>query len=204
MSTRFAQRLDVVQPSATLAVSARAAALRAQGKTIYPFGVGEPDFDTPAHIRDAGKKALDDGHTRYTAVVGTMELRKAIAKRSSETRGVPCAPEQVVVTVGAKHALFNLALALYEPGDEVICPAPYWVSYPEQVRLVGATAVMPQTREDEGWLLSPEALEKALSPRTKAVILCTPSNPTGSAYPEAKMRALLEVLSKHDCYLIVD
>jgi aspartate aminotransferase len=204
MSHRLAQRLDVVQPSATLAVSARAAALRAQGRTIYPFGVGEPDFDTPAHIRDAAKLALDEGHTRYTAVTGTAPLKKAIAARSTEVRGVPCTPEQIVVSVGAKHSLFNLALALYEPGDEVICPAPYWVSYPEQVRLVGATAVTPETREDEGWLLSPDTLSKSLTPKTKAVILCTPSNPTGSAYPEAQMRALLEVLAPHDCWLIVD
>ena len=204
MSHRLAQRLDVVQPSATLAVSARAAALRAQGRTIYPFGVGEPDFDTPAHIRDAAKLALDEGHTRYTAVTGTAALKKAIAARSAAVRSVPCAPEQVVVSVGAKHALFNLALSLYEAGDEVICPAPYWVSYPEQVRLVGATAITPETREDEGWLLSPDALSKALTPKTKAVILCTPSNPTGSAYSEAKMRALLEVLAPHDCWLIVD
>ena len=204
MPTRFAQRLDVIQPSATLAVSARAAALRAQGRTIYPFGVGEPDFDTPAHIRDAAKASLDAGQTRYTAVSGTAELRKAIAAESARRRSVPCLPEQVVVSVGAKHALFNLAVALYEPGDEVIVPAPYWVSYPEQVRLVGATAVIPETREDEGWLLSPAALERALSPRTKAIILCSPSNPTGSGYAEAKLRALLAVLDKHDCWLIVD
>ena len=204
MPTRLARRLEVIQPSATLAVSARAAALRAAGKTIYPFGVGEPDFDTPVHIRDAAKAALDAGQTRYTAVVGTLELRKAIAARSTAMRGVPCAPEEVVVTVGAKHALFNLALALYEPGDEVICPAPYWVSYPEQVRIVGATPVCPETREEDGWILSPDALEKAVGPKTKAVILNTPSNPTGGAYARGQMRALLEVLQKHDCWLIVD
>ncbi len=204
MTHRFSQRLDVVQPSATLAVSARAAALRAQGRTIYPFGVGEPDFDTPIHIRDAAKKALDAGATRYTAVTGTPELKKAIAASSAARRGAPCAPEQVVVGVGAKHSLFNLALALYEPGDEVICPAPYWVSYPEQVRLVGATAVCPETREEDGWLLTPETLQASLSPQTKAVILCTPSNPTGSAYGEKSLRALLEVLEAHDCWLVVD
>lgn len=204
MPTGLAQRLDVVQPSATLAVSARAAALRAKGRTIYPFGVGEPDFDTPAHVRDAAKAALDRGETRYTAVAGTLELRRAIAARSSEIRGVPCAPEQVVVAIGAKHALFDLALALYDPGDEVVIPAPYWVSYPEQVRIVGARPVCPATREDDGWLLSADTLERALSPKTKAVILCTPSNPTGGAYRADQMRPLLEVLAKHDCWLVVD
>jgi aspartate aminotransferase len=204
MSTRLASRLEVVQPSATLAVSARAAALRAQGRTIYPYGVGEPDFETPIHIRDAAKASLDKGATRYTAVAGTPDLRKAVAAHSERTRGVPCKPEQVVVAVGAKHALFDLALALYEPGDEVIIPAPYWVSYPEQVRIVGATPVIVETKEEEGWLLSPEALENAITPKTKAVILCTPSNPTGSAYPEAALRGLLAVLEKHDCWLIAD
>jgi aspartate aminotransferase len=204
MPTRFAQRLDVVQPSATLAVSARAAALRAQGRTVYPFGVGEPDFDTPVHVRDAAKLALDKGATRYTAVSGTPELRKAIAEESTRRRGVPCTPDQVVVGVGAKHVLFNLALALYEPGDEVIIPAPYWVSYPEQVRLAGAEPVIVDTKEEDGFRMSPAQLEKALGPKTKAVILCTPSNPTGSAYGEKELRALVEVMAKHDAWLIVD
>ncbi|MBI2391126.1 MAG: pyridoxal phosphate-dependent aminotransferase [Deltaproteobacteria bacterium] len=204
MSTRLAKRLDVVQPSATLAVSARAAALKAQGRTIYPFGVGEPDFDTPVHIRDAAKAALDKGATRYTAVSGTPELKKAVAEHSARTRGVPCEPSQVVVGVGAKHVLFNLALALYEPGDEVIIPAPYWVSYPEQVRLCGAEAVILETSEADGFRVRPDALEKALNAKTKAVILCTPSNPTGSAYPESELRAICEVMAKHDAWLIVD
>jgi len=204
MSTQLAKRLSVIQPSATLAVSARAAALRAAGRVVYPFGVGEPDFDTPEHIREAAKRAIDGGAHRYTNVTGTPELRKAIAAQSTRLRSVPCAPEQVVASVGAKHALFNLALALYEAGDEVIIPAPYWVSYPEQVRIVGADPVIVETREEEGFLLSAAALSKALTPRTKAVILCTPSNPTGSAYNEAALRSLLEVLNDHDCWLIVD
>jgi aspartate aminotransferase len=204
MPTRLAKRLDVVQPSATLAVSAKAAALKAQGKTIYAFGVGEPDFDTPAHVRDAAKYALDKGQTRYTAVSGTPELRKAIAEDSQKRRSVPCKPEQVVVGVGAKHVLFNLALALYEPGDEVIIPAPYWVSYPEQVRLAGAEPVIVETTEESGFRMTAAQLEKAITPKTKAVILCTPSNPTGSAYAENDLRALVEVMAKHDAWLIVD
>ena len=204
MPTSLAKRLEVIQPSATLAVSARAAALRAAGRVIFPFGVGEPDFDTPEHIREAAKRAIDGGAHRYTHVTGTPELRKAIAAHSAARRGVPCGPEQVVASVGAKHALFNLALALYGPGDEVIIPAPYWVSYPEQVRIVGAEPVIVDTLEEQGWLLGAAALERALTPRTKAVILCTPSNPTGSAYSEPGLRDLLTVLERHDCWLILD
>lgn len=204
MPTTLAKRLDVVQPSATLAVSARAAKLKAEGKTVYGFGVGEPDFPTPEHICQAAKDAIDAGHHRYTAVTGTAELKKAIAADSVKRRGVPCDPAQIVVGVGAKHVLFNLGLALYEEGDEVVIPAPYWVSYPEQVRLCGAEPVIVETREQDGFRLSANALKNALSPRTKAVILCTPSNPTGSAYPEAEMRAICEVMAQTDAWLIVD
>ncbi|HEY0469245.1 MAG TPA: pyridoxal phosphate-dependent aminotransferase [Polyangiaceae bacterium] len=204
MPTTLATRLEVIQPSATLAVSARAAALRAAGRTIFPFGVGEPDFDTPEHIREAAKAAVDGGAHRYTAVTGTPELRKAIAAQSAARRGVACTVEQVVASVGAKHALFNLALALYGAGDEVIIPAPYWVSYPEQVRIVGAEPVIVETKEEQGWSLSASALEAALTPRTKAIILCTPSNPTGSAYSEQALRELLAVIERHDCFLILD
>src|SRR5204863_6637534 len=132
---------------------------------------------TPEHIREAGKRALDEGHTRYTAVTGTMELRRAIAARSTARRSVPCVAEQVVVSVGAKHALFNLALALYEPGDEVIIPAPYWVSYPEQVRLVGATPVIVVTPEATGSLMRAALLQQTRGAETNAVIRCTPWNP---------------------------
>lgn len=204
MSTRLASRLDVVQPSATLAVAARAAALKAAGRTIFGFGVGEPDFDTPLHIREAGKLAIDKGATRYTAVSGTPELRKAVAEDSQKRRGVPCTPDRVTVSVGAKHALFNLALALYEPGDEVIIPAPYWVSYPEQVRLVGAEPKIVETTEADGFLLTAAALEAAITPKTKAVILCTPSNPTGGAYARDALAAICAVLEEHDVWLIVD
>ena len=204
MPLTLAKRLDVVQPSATLAVSARAAKLRAEGKTVYGFGVGEPDFNTPQHICDAAKVAIDKGAHRYTAVTGTPELKKAIADDSVKRRGVPCDPSQIVVGVGAKHVLFNLALALYEPGDEVVIPAPYWVSYPEQVRLCGADPVIIETREEDSFRITANMLQNALSPRTKAVILCTPSNPTGSAYPESEMRAICEVMAQTDAWLIVD
>lgn len=204
MSNRLASRLDVVVPSATLAINARAQTLRAQGVDVISFGAGEPDFDTPPNIAAAGVAAIEAGRTRYTPVAGIAELRAAVAAQSTAVRGVTAKPEHVVVTVGAKGALFNLAMCLFEPGDEVVIPAPYWVSYPEQVRLVGAEPVFVETTLEMGWKLSPEALAAALSPRTKAVVLCTPSNPTGAAYTPAELEALAAVLRGHDCWVVLD
>lgn len=204
MPRDLAQRLSAVAPSATLAMAARAARLRAEGHKVFSFSLGEPDFDTPAHIVAAAKAALDAGATHYTPVTGTLELKNAICAAMEAHRGYRPSPAQVAVSCGAKHALFNLALALYEPGVEVVIPAPYWVSYPEQVRLAGATPVIVETREQDGFRLTPAALERALTPRTKAFILCTPSNPTGAAYSEQHLLPLLDVLRKHDCYIIVD
>jgi aspartate aminotransferase len=199
-----AHRLNVVAPSVTLAMNERAMSLRARGVDVFAFGVGEPDFEPPLAVREAAKRAIDQGASKYTAVTGIPALKQAICDATERMRGWRPKPEEVCVSVGAKHALFNLALALYEPGDEVVIPKPYWVTYPEQVRMVGATPVLVDTREDEGWRLSPERLASALGPRTKAVILCTPSNPTGAAYTEAQMRAIVDVLRKHDCWLIID
>jgi aspartate aminotransferase len=200
----LATRLDVVQPSVTLAMNARAAELRAKGADVFAFGVGEPDFEPPALVLDAARKALDTSVSKYTPVTGIPALKQAICARTTKVRGWTPKPSQVTVAIGAKHALFNLALALYEKGDEVIIPAPYWVSYPEQVKLVGAEPVVVQTDEASGFKMSPEAFAKAFTPRTKAVILCTPSNPTGSAYTESELRALLDVWKKSDSWLIVD
>jgi aspartate aminotransferase len=186
-------------------MAARAARLREQGHRVFAFGVGEPDFSTPAFIREAARKAIEGGGcSHYTAVTGTAALKKAICAATERDRGWSPKPEQVVVSCGAKHALFNLALALYEPGDEVIIPAPYWVSYPEQVRLVGATPVIVPTREEDNWLLSVDVLGRALTARTKAIILCTPSNPTGAAYPRERLLALAKLLSKSSALVIVD
>ncbi len=204
MPCSFADRLSAVAPSATLAMAAHAARLRGEGHKVFPFSLGEPDFDTPVHIRTAAKAALDAGATHYTPVLGTAELKSAICSATERDRGWRPSPNQIAVTCGAKHALFNIAVALFQPGDEVVIPAPCWVSYPEQVRLFGATAILPETSVDDGFLLRPAALEAALSPRTKAVVLCTPSNPTGSAYPAADLAALVEVLRKHDCWIVVD
>jgi aspartate aminotransferase len=201
----LASRLSDIQPSATLAISQRAAELRAQGIDILSFGVGEPDFATPEAIREAAKAAIDTKASHYTAVGGIAPLREAIARDSAQRRGgMEHSAKEVLVSVGAKHSLFNLAMALYNPGDEVIVPAPYWVSYPEQVSIMGAKPVIVETREEDGFCLTPEALERAITPRTKALVLCTPSNPTGSAYPADRLQALATVLRKHTCWVIVD
>lgn len=200
-----AKRLEAVQPSITLAMNQRAQELRAQGHDVFAFGVGEPDFDPPSYVLDAARAAIAKDVSKYTAVTGTPALKQAICKATAERRDWAPKPAQVTVTVGAKHALFNVALALYEPGDEVVVPAPYWVSYPEQVKLCGATPVVVETEASAGFKMTPQALERALSPKTKAVILCTPSNPTGSAYTEAELAALLEVWEKKsDSWLVVD
>lgn len=207
MSERIpvAQRLSAVKPSATVAVAQRARELKEQGIDVLSFSVGEPDFGTPAHIGEAAKKAIDSGATRYTAVGGTVELRKAICEASAKRRaGVTYGPSEVLVSVGAKHTLFNLALALYDEGDEILIPAPYWVSYPEQVLLAGAKPVIVETSEENGFSMTPEALRAAITPKTKALILCSPSNPTGAAYSGAQLRALADVAAEHNFWIIVD
>jgi aspartate aminotransferase len=205
VSNALAQRLNVVKPSITLEVNGKANALRSKGVDVYNFGVGEPDFEPPRFVLDEAKQAIDAGKTsKYTAVTGIAPLKQAICDATERDRGWRPTPDQITVTVGAKHALFNLALALYEAGDEVIVPAPCWVSYPEQVRMFGAEPVLVQTKEENGWRLSPADLKNALTPKTKAIILCSPSNPTGAAYGESEMRGLIEVLRAHDCWIIAD
>jgi len=204
MSLEPAERLLSVAPSATLAMAAEAAKLQASGIKVFPFSVGEPDFPTPAHVVEAANAALAGGATRYTPVGGTADLKAAIATATQRDRGWSPTPDRITVSCGAKHVLFNLACALYQPGDEVIIPAPYWVSYPEQVRLFGATPVIAKTSEQDGFLLSPEELERVVTPRTKALILCTPSNPTGAAYDRAALERIAAVAKQGNYYLIVD
>lgn len=201
----MATRLQIIKPSGTVAVAQRARELRAQGIDVLSFSVGEPDFATPPHICAAAQASMERGETKYTSVGGIAELRAAIAADCARRRGgFVYAPDQIVVSVGAKHALFNLSLALYEEGDEVIIPAPYWVSYPEQVRLAGATPVIVQTTAEENFCLSAAKLRAALTPRTKALVLCTPSNPTGAAYSPAALTALAEVAAQQRFWIIVD
>ncbi|KPK15121.1 MAG: aspartate aminotransferase [Myxococcales bacterium SG8_38] len=200
-----AQRLSAVKPSATVAVAQRARELKQQGIDVLSFSVGEPDFDTPKHICEAAKQAIDKGASRYTAVRGVPELLEAICEASAKRReGVSYDPSQVVVSVGAKHTLFNLALALYDEGDDILIPAPYWVSYPEQVRLFGANPVIVETSEADGFRMTPDALREAITSKTKALILCSPSNPTGAAYTGDQLAALADVAVEHDFWVIVD
>jgi aspartate aminotransferase len=205
MTGRIAHRLSEVKPSATVAIAQRARELRAQGIDVLSFSVGEPDFDPPAHILEAAKKSIDKGASKYTAVRGVVELREAICADSRKFRGgVEHTPDEVMVSVGAKHSLFNLALSLFGPGDEVLVPAPYWVSYPEQIVLAGAKPVVIETGAVDGYRLTPEKLRAALTPKTRALILCSPSNPTGAAYSGEQLAGLVEVLRDHSAYIVTD
>jgi aspartate aminotransferase len=203
----LARRLSEFAPSATGEVFRRVAELRAQGVALVSLAVGEPDFQPPLHVRQAAQRALDTGPFGYTTVAGLASLRSAICEESRSRRGAGSeyGPDQVVVSAGAKHALFNVAHALYDPGDEVIIPAPSWVSYSEQARLAGARPVLVQTVPEHDFLLQPEALEAAITERSKALVLCSPNNPTGSAYGERELRALADVIAKHPrLWVIVD
>jgi len=194
--------MDRIIPSATMRMTQTAADLKARGIDVISFTAGEPDFPTPRYIIDAACSALRDGATRYTAISGTMELRRAVAAQSESVRRVPCQPEEVIICAGAKHVLYNLFMAILDEGDEVIVPLPAWVSYPDQVRLAGGVPVGIPTTEADGWLLSPEALEKAITPRTKALVLNSPCNPTGAVYDEDALRALVN-LAVHRNLLVV-
>ena len=180
--------------SATMAISARAKAMKRAGEDVIALAAGEPDFDTPAHIVAAAKQALDEGFTRYTPASGIPELRAAWAEQVGRKRGVAYRPEQLIVTAGGKQAIFNIVYALVNPGDEVVIPAPYWVSYPEQVRAIGAVPVILETQADEGFKVTPQALRQAITDRTRLFILNTPSNPTGLVYTRDELAALAEVL----------
>jgi len=186
-----------VKPSATGAVLALAATLRAEGRDLISLGAGEPDFDTPAHVREAAVAAINNGQTRYTPIDGTAELKAAIQAKFSRENKLDYEPSQIVVTSGAKQALFNLCMALLNPGDEVIVPAPYWVSYPDMVRLAGAEPVIIETGIRQDFKITPEQLAAAITGQTRLLILNTPSNPTGACYNEAEMAALGAVIERH-------
>jgi len=201
---KISSRLLEIKPSVTLAVTQKAGELRARGIDVISLSAGEPDFDTPPHIVAAAKQALDEGKTRYTPVAGIPELRRAVAEQSAGARGVACDPSQVVVTVGAKHALFNFFQAVLDPGDVVVVPAPYWVSYPDQVLLAGGQPVFVQTRPEDGFALRPEDLEKVLGPKTKAVVINTPSNPTGGVYTREQTEAITRFALDRGLWILSD
>ncbi|MCA3247567.1 MAG: aspartate transaminase [Azospirillum sp.] len=192
-----AERLQRVKPSPTIAVTMKAAELKAAGKDVIGLGAGEPDFDTPANIKAAAKAAIDKGETKYTAVDGTPALKKAIAAKFKRENGLDYAPNQISVGTGGKQVLYNALMATLNPGDEVIVPAPYWVSYPDMVILAEGTPVEVACSENQGFKLTAEALAAAITPKTKWLILNSPSNPTGAAYTKADLRALADVLLKN-------
>ena len=196
--------IQALESSATLAMAGKAKELKAAGKTVYDFSVGEPDFITPEHIRKAATDAMNAGHTHYTAVAGIPELRAAIARRYRERHGLDYSPQQVVVSNGAKHSLHNLFTVLCDPGDEVIIPAPYWVSYAELVKLSGARPVIVATRETDDFKLTPAALRGAITPRTKLLLICSPSNPTGSLYSPGELAALADIVLEKNLVVVAD
>lgn len=195
--------IDTVKPSATLSITTRAKELVAQGVNVVSLGAGEPDFDTPDHIKDACIKALKAGRTKYAPTVGTPDLRKAIAAKLLRDNGLTYAVEQIIVSCGGKDALYNLFNCLLEPGDEVLIPSPYWVSYPEFVTLARGTSVFMPTTDETGFRITPAQLEKAITPRTRVLVLNTPSNPTGMGYDEAAQKELAVVLRTHPRVVVV-
>ncbi|QJA06002.1 pyridoxal phosphate-dependent aminotransferase [Thermosulfurimonas marina] len=201
---KLSERIRRLKPSATLAVDARAKELRAQGVDVINLSAGEPDFDTPAHIREAAKRALDEGFTRYLPAAGLPELREAVCFRLKEDYGFEYRPAEVLITCGAKQALYNLAQALLDPGDEVLILAPYWVSYPPIVELAGGVPVIVPSSAEENFEPTPEELEARLSERTRGLILNSPSNPTGTIYSRDFLAAVAEMARRHGLWIISD
>ncbi len=200
----LADRLKTLAPSSTLAVQAKAKELRARGIDVISFGAGEPDFDTPERIKDAAVQAMRRGHTKYTEVGGVPELRAAVCAKLKRDNGLDYEPVDVLVSVGAKHTLFNLMMALLDPGDEVLVPSPYWVSYPEQARLLGAVPVEVPTAEATGFDLDPAALAAAVTPRTKLVVLNSPNNPTGAVFSPAALQAVARLAVERALWIVSD
>ncbi len=193
-----------MKPSATVAVNAKALELRRQGVDLVALTAGEPDFDTPEHVKEAARRALAQGKTKYAPPAGIPELREALAEKFRKENGLQVTPEETIVTVGGKQALYNLFQAILDPGDEVIVLAPYWVSYPEMVRLAGGVPVEVETLPQEGFVPDPERVKGAITGRTKALVVNSPNNPTGAVYPEEVLRALAQLAVEHDFYLVSD
>jgi aspartate aminotransferase len=200
----LAKRITGIEPSVTLAISAIAKAMQQDGKDVCSFSAGEPDFDTPEHIKTAAKKALDLGKTRYGAAAGEPQLREAIAAKLQRDNNLNYTAANILVTNGGKHSLYNLMMALIDPGDEVIIPAPFWLSYPEMVKLADGIPVIVPTDSSTGYKISPEALDAAITPKTKLFILNSPSNPSGVVYTPAELRALAKVIVDRDILVVSD
>ncbi|WP_066638779.1 pyridoxal phosphate-dependent aminotransferase [Desulfolucanica intricata] len=201
---RLSNRASNISPSPTLAIDAKAKKMMAEGEKVINFGVGEPDFDTPELIKAAAIKAIQTGMTKYTPVAGIEQLKKAIVKKLKQDNGLDYQPNQIVVSVGAKHSLYNTFQVLCQEGDEVVLPAPYWVSYLEQIRLTGAVPRIIEARADNGFKITPEDVDRVVNERTKVILLNSPSNPTGAVYTRAELEALGEVIVKHKLMVISD
>jgi aspartate aminotransferase len=200
ISARAAQ----LSPSLTLSIDSKAKAMKAEGIDVCGFGAGEPDFDTPEHIKQAAIAALEAGFTKYTPSAGLPELRQAIAEKLEADNQISYRPSQIVVSSGAKHSCYNAILATCQPGDEVLIPSPYWVSYPDMVRLAGAEPIIVQTTERNGWKMRASDFENAMTPRTKMVILNSPGNPSGSVYTREELEGIVEVAAEEDIYILSD
>lgn len=202
---QLSERLNCLAPSATLAMSQKSSEMKAQGIDVINLSVGEPDFNTPDHIKDAAKKAIDENYSRYSPVPGYMDLRKAIVQKLKNENQLNYTPAEILVSNGAKQCVCNAVMALVNDGEEVIIPAPYWVSYPQMAKLAGATPVIINAGFEQNFKITPEQLEAAITPKTRMLILCSPSNPTGSVYSKEELRALAEVIKRHDnLYVLAD
>src|SRR3989339_1448034 len=204
LSMYLSKRVQNVQPSATLAIEAKAQSLKAQGIDIISFGAGEPDFDTPANIKEAAKSAIDSGFTKYCPVTGTPDLKSAIIHKFRIENNLEYKPGEIIVSCGAKHSLYNLFQAIFNEGDELIIPAPYWVSYPDMAMLAGAKPVIVQTTEAAGFKMTADMLEKAITPKTRALVINSPSNPTGCTYTVEELSAIAAVCVRHKILIISD
>ncbi len=200
----LAHRATILTPSLTLSIDSKAKAMKAEGIDVCSFGAGEPDHDTPEHIKAAAMASLDGGFTKYTPSSGIPELRQAISDKLKADNGLDYKPSQIIVSNGAKHSCYNAILATCQPGDEVIIPAPFWLSYPEMVRLAGAEPVIVQTKEENGWKMTAEEFQDAMTPRTKLVIINSPGNPTGAVYSHDELSALVEVAVDEGIFILSD
>ncbi len=204
MSLELSKKAAAVKPSSTLAITAKAKELKAQGKDVVGFGAGEPDFNTPDNICDAAIQAIHDGFTKYTPASGTNDLKEAISKKFKTFNGLDYAPDQIVISNGGKHSLTNIFTAIINPGDEVIIPAPFWLSYPEIVKLAGGVPVIINTTKEQNYKLTAQALREAVTEKTKAVVLNTPNNPTGMLYTKEELCAIADVVVEKDFYVVAD
>ncbi|MBU4468503.1 MAG: pyridoxal phosphate-dependent aminotransferase, partial [Candidatus Omnitrophica bacterium] len=200
----ISEKISQISPSPTLSITAKAKKMQAEGINVIGFGAGEPDFDTPVNIKEAAKKAIDKGFTKYTPTAGTKELKEAICAKFKKDNNLEYAPDEIIVSCGAKHSIFNIVVTLCNDDDEVLLPSPYWVSYPEMVKVAGAKTVMLNTTKESDFKITPEQLEKAIRPNTKLLILNSPSNPTGMVYSEGELKELSRIITKAGIYCISD